>query len=317
MLLQALEHAKTVAIGGHMRPDGDCTGSCMGVYQYIRTWYPEKDVDVYLEEIPESFHFLKGTEEISHELKNKEYDLFVSLDCGDAGRLGFAESAFHEATHTVCVDHHISNGGFGEVNYIKPDASSTSELVYELLDKGKITKEIAECLYLGIVHDTGVFQYTCTAPQTMIVAADLMSKGIDYSRIITDTFYEKTYVQNQILGRALLESVRFMDGQCIVSVISKEVMEFYGATPKDLEGIVSQLRVTKGVKVAIFLYETEAQEYKVSLRSDSEVDVSKVASYFGGGGHKKAAGVTMKGTPYDVINNLSDKIEAELLKEQK
>lgn len=317
MLLQALEHAKTVAIGGHMRPDGDCTGACMGVYQYIRTWYPEKEVDVYLEEIPESFHFLKGTEEISHELKEKEYDLFISLDCGDAGRLGFSEQAFHRANHTICVDHHISNGGFGEVNYIKPDASSTSELVYELLKKERITKEIAECLYLGIVHDTGVFQYTCTAPETMIVAADLMSKGIDYSRIITDTFYEKTYVQNQILGRALLESVRFMDGRCIVSVISKKVMDFYGATPKDLEGIVSQLRVTKGVKVALFLYETEFQEYKVSLRSDSEVDVSKVASYFGGGGHKKAAGVTMKGTPYDVINNLSAKIEAELLKEQK
>lgn len=317
MLLQALEHAKTVAIGGHMRPDGDCTGACMGVYQYIRTWYPEKEVDVYLEEIPESFHFLKGTEEISYELKDREYDLFLSLDCGDAGRLGFSEPAFHRANHTICVDHHISNGGFGEVNYIKPDASSTSELVYELLNKERITKEIAECLYLGIVHDTGVFQYTCTAPETMVVAADLMSKGIDYSRIITDTFYEKTYVQNQILGRALLESVRFMDGQCIVSVISRKVMDFYGATPKDLEGIVSQLRVTKGVKVAIFLYETEAREYKVSLRSDSEVDVSKVASYFGGGGHKKAAGVTMKGTPYDVINNLSGKIEAELLKEQK
>ncbi len=316
MLLHALEHAQTVAIAGHMRPDGDCVGSCMGLYHYIKTWYPKKDVDVYLEDIPNSFHFIQRTDEISHELKEKQYDLFIALDCGDSKRLGFAEAAFCRAKDTICVDHHISNAAYGKNNYIKPDASSTSELVYELLEKNKITKEIAECLYLGIVHDTGVFQYTCTAPQTMIAAADLMSKGIDYSRIISDTFYEKTYVQNQILGRALLESVLFMDGQCIVSVISRKTMEFYGAAPKDLEGIVSQLRVTKGVKVAIFMYETEACEYKISLRSDADVDVSKIAAYFGGGGHQKAAGLTMKGSAYDVINNLSGKIAAVLAEVQ-
>ena len=314
MLQKALEHANTVAIGGHMRPDGDCTGSCMGVYNYIRTWYPEKEVDVYLEEIPDSFCFLKRTEEISHELKEKTYDLFLSLDCGDSARLGFSELAFLEARETLCVDHHISNQAFGKSNYIKPDASSTSELVYELLEKEKITKEIAECLYLGIVHDTGVFQYTCTAPETMLAAADLMRTGIDYSRIISDTYYEKTYVQNQILGKALLDSKLLMDGQCIVSVLPMETMEQYGASAKDLEGIVSQLRVTKGVKVAVFLYELESGDYKVSLRSDSDVDVSRIASSFGGGGHKKAAGVTMKGGAEEIVERLLKAIE-EMLSE--
>ena len=141
-----------------------------------------------------------------------------------------------------------------------------------------------------------------------------MSKGIDYSRIVTDTYYEKTYVQNQLLGKALLESALFLDGQCIVSSVSRKTMDFYGATPKDLEGIVSQLRVTKGVKVAvaIFLYETDKDEYKVSLRSDSEVDVSRIASYFGGGGHKKAAGLTMKGDLQDIIHSLSEQIKLAL-----
>lgn len=312
MLQKALEHANTVAIGGHMRPDGDCTGSCMGVYNYIRTWYPEKEVDVYLEEIPDSFCFLQRTEEISHDLKEKKYDLFLSLDCGDSARLGFAEPAFLEAGKTLCVDHHISNQAFGKENYIKPDASSTSELVYELMEKEKITKEIAECLYLGIVHDTGVFQYTCTAPETMLAAAELMRTGIDYSRIISDTYYEKTYVQNRILGKALLDSRILMDGQCIVSVLSMETMDSYGAVAKDLEGIVSQLRVTRGVKVAVFLYELESGEYKVSLRSDSDVDVSRIASSFGGGGHKKAAGVTMKGESSEIVERLLRTIEVML-----
>ena len=314
MLNRALLQAKTVAIAGHVRPDGDCVGSCMGLYQYIKEWYKEIEVDVYLEEIPESFKKLIGAVgDILHTAKEgKEYDLFIAMDCGDAGRLGFSGALFEQARTTFCIDHHVSNASFADENYIVPEASSTSELVYGLLEKEKITTEVAECLYLGIVHDTGVFGYSCTSPETMEIAADLMRRGIRSCEIIDKTFYEKTYAQNQILGRALLESFLFMDGKCIVSYISKKIMDFHEVTAKDLEGIVSQLRVTNGVKVAMFLYETAPQEYKVSLRSSDDVDVSKVAQYFGGGGHKKAAGVTMKGTVHDIINNLSEQIHLQL-----
>ena len=119
-------------------------------------------------------------------------------------------------------------------------------------------------------------------------------------------------MQNQILGRALLESILFMDGRCIVSAIDRKTMDFYNAKPGDLEGIVSQLRVTKGVECAIFMYQTGLQEYKVSLRSNGRVDVAKIASYFGGGGHVRAAGCTLQGTYYDCINNLSLHIEKQL-----
>lgn len=309
MLKSALMRSKTVAIGGHVRPDGDCVGSCMGLYQYIRQCFPEIAVDVYLEDIPESFKFIEAAKEIKGEAPaDKTYDLFIALDCGDMGRLGFSSVLFEHAKETLCIDHHISNEAFADNNYIVPEASSTSELVCRLLDKEKITTEVAECLYLGIVHDTGVFQYSCTSPETMEIAADLMRKGIRASEIIDQTFYEKTYAQNQILGRALLESFLFMDGKCIVSYITKKIMDFHGVTPKDLEGIVSQLRMTKGVEVAILLYETAPREYKVSLRATGDVDVSQIAKYFGGGGHKKAAGVTMKGTVHDVINNLASQI---------
>lgn len=313
MLNRALMQAKTVAIGGHVRPDGDCVGSTMGLYQYIKTYYQNIEVDVYLEDIPESFKFIEATKEIKESVsKRKQYDLFIALDCGDLERLGFSAELFESAKATLCIDHHVSNKAFADDNYIVPEASSTSELVYRLIEKEKITTKIAECLYLGIVHDTGVFQYSCTAPETMEAAAELMRKGINASEIIDKTFYEKTYAQNQILGRALLESFIFMDGKCIVSRITKKMMDFHGVVPKDLEGIVSQMRVTKGVEVAILIYETAAQEYKVSLRATGDVDVSKVAQYFGGGGHKKAAGVTMKGTVHDIINNLAKQIEAQL-----
>ena len=314
MLNHALEQAKTVAIGGHVRPDGDCVGSCMGLYQYIKTWYPEIEADVYLEDIPESFKRLIA---VSDQIKGdvaeaKEYDLFIALDCGDAARLGFSAVLFENAKHTICVDHHVSNMAFADENHIVPDASSTSELIYHLLPYEKITKEIAECLYLGIVHDTGVFQYSSTAPETMEAAANLMRKGINANEIIDKTFYEKTYAQNQILGRALLESILFMDGKCIFTCLTKKIMDFHEVKPKDLEGIVSQLRVTEGVEVAIFLYQINEDEFKVSLRASGDVDVSKVAQKFGGGGHKKAAGVTMKGTMHEIINNLSEQISAQL-----
>ena len=139
-----------------------------------------------------------------------------------------------------------------------------------------------------------------------------MGMGIDFTGIVDRTFYQKSYLQQQILGRALLESMMLFDGRCIVSVLRNKEMEFYGVESADLDGIVSVLRNTKGVEVAIFMHECALQEYKVSMRSNSFVDVSKIATYFGGGGHKKAAGFTMTGQPFDVLNNVSAQIVAQL-----
>ena len=149
------------------------------------------------------------------------------------------------------------------------------------------------------------------------MAAKLLEKGSDAPKIIEETFYAKSYAQNLVMGRALMESILFLNGTGIASFIRKDVMEFYGVGPKDLEGIVSQLRVTEGVEVAVFMYELRQNEFKVSLRSKEKVDVSRIAQYFGGGGHKKAAGFTMTGTPFDVLNNLSKQIEAQMEKLEK
>ncbi len=313
MLKNALKQAKSIAIGGHIRPDGDCFGSCMGLYQYIKNWYPDVETDIFLEELPDSFYMFSAANEIQHEIVDqKNYDLFIALDCADKKRLGFSECLFDTAKTTLCIDHHISNPAFAKENYIVPEASSTSELVYRLMDKENITAEIAEFLYLGIVHDTGVFQYSCTSPETMEAAAQLMRSGIRASEIIDKTFYEKTYAQNKVLGKALESSVLLMDGKCIVSYITQETMEAYDVKPKDLEGIVSQLRVTQGVEVAVFLYEQAPQEFKISLRASGDVDVSKVAGYFGGGGHVKAAGATMTGKPEEIIDAVTQQIQAQM-----
>ena len=310
------EGAERIGISGHIRPDGDCVGSCLGLALYLKKLFPEKKVEVFLEKPAEFFSCIKGFEDIlpveRAAFARKAFDVFFALDCG-AGRMGEAEGLFAEAKETVNIDHHISNGaGIGKHNYVYPEASSTSELVYELIPEEMLDADIATALYIGMAHDTGVFRYSCTSPKTLQAAAKLIDFGIDFPKLIEETFFEKTYVQNQIMGRALLESMLIMDGRCIVSYIDKKTMDFYQVTGKDLEGIVSQLKLTKGVECAVFMYEMRTLEYKVSLRSTQRVDVAKVAELFGGGGHARAAGCTMNGTFHDVINNLSVHIEEQL-----
>lgn len=312
-LKELLEGKQSVALGGHVRPDGDCVGSTMGLYLYLKENFPQIETDLYLESVPEAYSMIRHTDEVKSELpEGKIYDLFICMDCGDLQRLGFSQKLFIESKQTACIDHHVSNEAFADVNYIVPDASSTSELVYNLLDYDKMSLETAEALYMGIAHDTGIFRYSCTSPETMEAAAQLMRKGVDTAKITDRTYYEKTYIQNQILGKALLESIMVLDQRCIVSVVRLKEMEFFQAKPSDLEGIVSQMRQTKGVEVAMFLHETASQTFKVSLRSKEQVDVSSIAKYFGGGGHVRAAGVTMKGSVHDVINNLTALIEKQL-----
>ncbi|MGN1181053.1 MAG: bifunctional oligoribonuclease/PAP phosphatase NrnA [Suilimivivens sp.] len=314
-IYEEVKDAKTIGISGHIRPDGDCVGSCMGLYLYLKKVCPGAQVQVMLEKPADIFSCISGIEEINSDFMpiTEEFDVYIALD-SEKSRIGAAERFFDNARKKINIDHHISNAkGSGDVNYVVPSASSASELVYDVIaDKTDIDLEIAKALYIGIIHDTGVFQYSNTAPKTLKIAAELISYGFDFSKIIDKTFYEKTYVQNQILGRALLESILFMNGKCIVSMIDKKTMAFYNADSHDLDGIVSQLRSTKGVECAIFMYQTDTMEYKVSLRSDGAVNVAEVASFFGGGGHVKAAGVTMQGTFHDIVNNLSAQIEKQL-----
>lgn len=316
-LSEEIKGAKTIGIGGHIRPDGDCVGSCMALYLYLKKCAaPGTEVSVYLEAVPDIFDEIAGVSEIQKAEAAEAPEVFFALDC-ESSRLGDAQRLFEGAGKRINIDHHISNQGCGMVNYVDPQASSTSELVYRLLDHTRMDAEIAKAVYIGMIHDTGVFQYSNTSPETLRAAADLIGYGFDFSGLIERTFYEKTYVQDQIMGRALLESILFLHGKCIVSAVDRKLMQFYHATPQDLDGIVSLLRNTRGVECAIFMYETDIMQYKVSLRSTDKVDVAKIASYFGGGGHKKAAGCMMSGTFHDVVNNLSLHIEKQLQEEEK
>lgn len=314
-IIDEVKDAKSIGISGHIRPDGDCVGSVMGLYLYLCKEMPEAQIDVYLDKPADVFACISHIDDIKTELNTDIiYDVFIALDTVP-DRLGNAEHLYRQAHRKINIDHHISNNGCGDVSVVEPERSSTAELLYELMNPEMIDVEIAKAIYIGIIHDTGVFRYSNTSPRTLQIAAELIKFGFDHAAIAEDTFFEKTYLQTQIMGRAVLESMRFMDDRCIVSVVSRRMMDFYRVTPKDLDGIVNQLQSVKGVDCTIFMYETGTMQYKVSMRSNGKVDVSAVAVKFGGGGHVRAAGCTMNGTYQDNINNLSREI-AEQLKDE-
>jgi phosphoesterase RecJ-like protein len=285
----------------------------MGMYLYLKENYPQIQTDVYLEEVPEVFHFIQDIDQAKQEWEDKAYDLFLGFRCQQYRsdrrcRPGIGDGEddrVHRSSHHETKDLHRRIRSFRM-------QVPTCEVLYELMEPEKISKACAEALYTGIVHDTGVFQYSCTGTRTMEIAGQLMAKGIDFTSIIKDSFYTKSYAQNQIMGRTIMESIMLLDQRCIVGYVRQKDMDFYGVTPKDMDGIVNQLQNTRGVEVAIFLYEIGVQEYKVSMRSNGKVDVARVASYFGGGGHVKAAGCTMQGSVFDVVNSLTLDIERQL-----
>ncbi len=309
--IKEIEAANTIAITGHIRPDGDCVGSTIGLYNYIVSNY-NKTVQVYLEEFSKDFMFLNGAELVKHETDSRVYDLCITVDCGDAERQGGFIQYHNEAKRTMCVDHHISNQGFGDVCYVDVEACSSAEALFKLMDTGRINSAAAEALYMGIVHDTGVFKHSNTTRNAMTVAGQLIEKGARPHFVIDETFYKKTFAQNKLLGIALSKAMLYAGGRIIHCVLTFDDFDSVGASSIDTDGIVDQLRITEGIEVAFFMYQLGTDEYKISLRSNNIVDVSKIACSHGGGGHIRAAGFSMTGEPDAIVDAVVADINEQL-----
>lgn len=309
-----LREASSICILGHINPDGDCLGSTLGMRAYISSRYPDKRVNVYLMQANSKFEYLPGFDKIVHVPSDRRYELAIICDCAAIERLGDYGILAKNAKKCFVIDHHVTSSvAASELSLIVPEASSTSELCFDLMDESYVDKDVACCLYTGIIHDTGVFKYSATSPHTMEVAGFLMSKGIDFGHIIDDSFYFKTYPQQQVQGKVMLESMLMMDGRVLVSWLTMRDMRFYGVSSRDIDGIVSTMRETRGIDAALFLYEISNQVYKVSLRSNnSMLDVARIAAHFNGGGHRMAAGCALNGTPHDVINNVAKELSAQM-----
>lgn len=313
-LTELIEDAQVIAVIGHIRPDGDDIGSCLGTYNYIKSNYPDKTVQVFLETKISKFSFLSGYDEICTKLNQAfdEYDLAIVQDISSMERMGEFTEVCKRAKHSMCVDHHKTNQGICEFNCIRPDASSTSEVIYELLDEDRIDKKTAECIYTGIIHDTGGFVYSCTSSRTMEIAGRLMSKGINSEYIINYSFYQKTYPQMRAWGYALQNAVLRENGHCVYTIFTWKDMKKFGITSIELDGISSELRQIGGVDFAVLIYQDGPETFKLSMRSSDNVDCTAIAVRHDGGGHAKAAGCTIKGDPQMIADMIIEEAKEQL-----
>ena len=311
MLDKYLDNVKNICIIGHVNPDGDCIGSALAVYNYIMSNYNDKFVTFYAKNHNPKFSFLSGFDKIvERDNENIKYDLAICVDCASSDRLGDFLNYYNNSTKKIIFDHHITNNLESDDSIIIPEMSSTAEVVYNDLDKNKINKKIAECLFTGIVHDTGVFRYSSTTSDTLRAAAFLVDFKIDASRIIEKSYYELSLNQQKITAEVIMNSKLVFDGKIIYSTLTNEQMKKYSVEKKDIDGIIASLRDTSGIIGAFFIYQTGPEEFKVSMRSkDERFDVAKLAQKFNGGGHVLASGCTIKSKSPDIFRIFEDEIK--------
>lgn len=324
-IVKQCQDANRIGITGHTNPDGDCVGSTFGMWQFLKKVFPKKEIYVLLETPAEMFHFIKGVDEIicmdeEYKLPKEQqemiFDVMIVIDTV-IERTGNAQSFIQSAKKVIEIDHHISNPGQGDVWLVDPKAGAAAQIIYELVTmtdeyKAYMDRELAQTLYIGIIHDTGVMQYSNTSPRTLQIVADLISYGFAFTDLIDETFYQRTPLQAKMTGKTMQEAYTRLDGKMMVGVIDYETICKYQVDKKDLSGIVNQLRYVDGVDVALFMYALKPGSYKVSLRSRKIVDVAKVCEVFGGGGHVRAAGCNIEGTAEEIVAKIEEQIALQL-----
>lgn len=313
-ILKELEGCRNIGISGHERPDGDCVGSCCALYLYLKKAIPAARIDVFLENFSDNLmKNIPGAEAVRNDFQTDidAYDAFVVLDTGKERSAG-AEALFDRAKKKINIDHHISNRGTGEINLIDGSCSSACELLYSAMDDTYLDAEIAQALYVGMVTDTGVFRYSNTGASTMELAGKLMSYGFDFSTVVQEVFFEKTFLQQKVMGHALMNMEQALDGRFVYCRLGNDILRQFGTGKDDLEGISSQLFLTAGADCAVFMHEDEPFVWRVSMRSGNAVNVAEVASVFGGGGHIRAAGCYIRENPEAALREMIRLVQIQL-----
>ncbi len=293
-IAQVLLKGQKVVLAGHTHPDGDSLGSTAALGLALEQMGLET-VWAVPDKVPEHFAFLPGYQRFTAEI-SKDWDLLVVLDCSESQRLQNLDWLLRQAPLIVNLDHHFSRqGGLGKYNYIKPEMSSTGEIVLDLLDylPVSLNREIAECLYVAVSSDTGSFRYKNTTPETFRKGARLLECGIPAAEISENLFNTRSLPSMRLLQEILNRLQLSPDGQLAWSYLLQKDFKEKQALDEDAEGLIDYLRSIRGVEVTLLFRELPSGEYRVNLRSRGLYNVREVAAGFGGGGHISASGCTL------------------------
>ncbi len=314
-----IDNSKSILILTHVNPDGDAIGSTLGFYNAMKKI--EKKVVAYIPVPDKAFSFLPGYSELltgPTKPNASDFDLVVALDVSDLTRFEDTLDLFNAIDNSICIDHHITNQNYADINYINAVASSTCEnLMVILASMGiAINKEIGECLYTGILTDTGGFRYSCKA-ETMEMVATIMETGVNTAKIYRTVFDVTTLNRTKLVGRCIDRMELLEDGKVAFTYMTLKDLEDLSLEEADSEGIVNLGRNIDTTEVSIFAKERPDGSYKLSLRSNDFIDISIVASKFGGGGHVRAAGFESAMPIEQIKQIIIDEVRKQYEKEEK
>lgn len=311
-----VKSSKNILIVSHVNPDGDTLGTMCALYNAIYKQYKKKAEMLILSKIPKIYEFLPNIQEaktLDMFDKSREYDLVIAIDVASLDRIIDAQILFNKAKYTVNIDHHETNNNYGNIAIVESKASSSGEVLFKLLKSldWQFDLNIAICLYTAILTDTGAFRFENTSEDVFKVAAELVHFGINPRDLFKKCYESKSkeiiLFQNYCVSKACFMN----DDKIAYSTIYKKDMEKFGVGDDATDGIAEVLRAIKSTEVSFVVKEVDSKICKISMRSKN-VDIAKICSAFGGGGHKFAAGCTIKSPCNDAILKLLDEINKEI-----
>ncbi len=293
-VVELIENNNKFAITTHVRPDGDGIGSSLGLNWLLRSLDKDSEI-IARDDVPSSYLQLPGAGDIRKVSEiDREYDAVFVMECSDIKRPGIARL---DEQFVVNIDHHATCEHFGTINWIDPTASAVGEMIYNLCKAigGRVTKEIAECVYLALVTDTGSFHFPNTTDRTLKVASELVKAGVEPSAISEVVYNSYSWSRVALMQKVMATVKRDETGKVAFMRQTLEMVEETGAVDGDNNGFVNMPLVAKEVFASVYMREVEPNSYRVSLRSKGDLNVASIAESFDGGGHKNAAGCRVEG----------------------
>lgn len=314
-MLGLIHSSQNILLSSHLGPDGDSLGSQIAFYLYLKSL--GKKVWIFNDgHIPHYFHDFErvGLVVIDPEkwiVPEGGFDLGIIFECTSPDRVGGVARLFTPEMKLINIDHHRENKNFGKYNLVDIKASSVGEMSYRIFQQAgfKIDAEVAEYLFIAILTDTGRFHFTSTTPESLRVAADLISTGINVKRITDGIYYNSSEAQLRLTGMILAGMELFLDGRVCFLTLRRADLEKYGLKYGDMEGLVEWSMRVRGAKVGALLKDINDNFTKISLRSQGEIDVCRLAKNFDGGGHLNASGCHINADLETAKKQLLDKIK--------
>jgi len=320
-IVEAIKKARRIIIFHHIAPDGDSLGSALALREMIEQLDHIEVIDnVITSYVPEIYKYLPDIDKlkkVNDSSLYSSYDLGIAVDCANKDRLGDATELFNNAKNRISIDHHPTNLGFADIDWIDIFASATGELIYNLINPldVKLTREIAINIYTAILTDTGGFKFENTKAETFRICADLIEFGANPVDIYRNCYEIKSLPMVKLHARVIDRAVVSEDKKIIYGVITRKMLDELEASDDFIDGITESIRQIKGLEVALVFKETLKKTTRVSFRSN-EIDVCTIASFFGGGGHKLAAGCLIEKGLEEAIKDVIPVVEKQISRKE-